>query len=188
MRKIVNATSMTLDGDITHVTDWHLPYFREEAREAATVQLFASDALIMGRRTYQVFAGTWPQRAGTDAFADRMNSIDKYVVSRTLHAPEWENTRVISGDVAAEVRRLRAADGRNILQYGFGPVTRLLLENGLLDELRLWLHPVLSGRAAPEECLRSDALPASFTLNGTETHRTGVVILSYTPEPALVRG
>ncbi|MEV0369002.1 dihydrofolate reductase family protein [Streptomyces sp. NPDC050636] len=184
MRKIINATYMTLDGDITNMQDWHFPYFGEEARQAATAQLFGSDALIMGRKTYEAFSDAWPQRAGADEFADRMNSMPKYAVSTTLRDPAWTNTSVISGDVAAEVRKLKAGPGGNILQYGFGQVTRLLLDNGLLDELRIWLHPVLSGKAAPSELLYRDGLPTAFTLNGTEAHSTGMIILSYTPQPA----
>jgi hypothetical protein len=87
---------------------------------------------------------------------------------------------VISGDVVADVRALKERK-RSVLQYGYGPVTRLLLENGVLDELRIWLHPVLSGKAKPTDLLYRDTGLATFTLNGVETHSTGLVILSYTP-------
>ncbi|GAA3372412.1 dihydrofolate reductase family protein [Streptomyces sannanensis] len=182
MRKIVNATYMTLDGDIANMQDWHFDYFGEEAAKAAGAQLFGSDALIMGRRTYDGFSEAWSARAGADAFADRMNGIEKYVVSSTLQHPTWTNTSVISGDVVAQVRKLKEQPGGDILQYGFGPVTRLLLDNGLLDELRIWLHPVLSGKAEPSELLYRDGIRTGFTLTGTEVHSTGLIILSYAPK------
>jgi dihydrofolate reductase len=180
MGRIVNATYMTLDGDIKNMPDWHFEFFGTEAERAATAQLYSSDALIMGRQTYEGFAQAWPARAGADVFADRMNSIEKYVVSTTLTDPEWTNTTVVGGDVVAEVRALKERR-RSILQYGYGPVTRLLMENGLLDELRIWLHPVLSGKAAPTDLLYRDIGQTVFRLNGVETHSTGIVILSYTP-------
>lgn len=183
MRKIVNATYMTLDGDITNMRDWHFPYFGDEARAAASAQLFTSDALIMGRATYDGFSQAWPERAGADEFADRMNSMRKYVVSSSLKDPGWTNTEVISTNVVEQVRTIKEQPGGDILQYGFGPVTRLLLDHGLLDELRIWLHPVLSGRAAPSEVLYRDAPRTSFVLTGTEVHSTGMIILSYAPQP-----
>ena len=181
MRRIVNATYMTLDGDISNMQDWHFDYFGDEAVRAASDQLFGSDALVMGRMTYEGFAPAWSQRKGADEFADRMNAIDKYVVSSTLRDAEWSNTTVINGDVVAELTRLKQQPGRAILQYGFGSVTRLMIDNGLLDELRIWLHPVLSGKAEARDLLYRDATQTRFALNGTEVHSTGLVILSYTP-------
>ena len=143
--------------------------------------MFGSDALIMGRKTYDAFSQAWPERAGTDAGADRMNNIRKYVVSSSLKDPSWNNTVVIDGNVVAEVRRLKEQESGSILQYGFGDVTRLLLNNGLLDELRIWLHPVLSGKAKPSDLLYRDDTQTRFDLIGTDVHSTGVVILSYVP-------
>ncbi|MPZ83441.1 MAG: dihydrofolate reductase [Actinophytocola sp.] len=182
MGKIVNATYMTLDGDVQNVQDWHFAYFGDEARRAATGQLYMSQALIMGRETYEGFEQAWSTRTGADEFADRMNSIKKYVVSTTLKDPTWTNTTVVggSGDTVAELRALKEQEG-DILQYGYGQVTRLLVENGLLDELRIWLHPVLSGKAKPTDLLYRDSDQVSFTLNGVETQSTGLIVLSYTP-------
>lgn len=181
MRTIVNATYMTLDGDITNMQNWHFSYFSDKAAAAAREQLFDSDALIMGRKTYEGFAPAWMSRAGADDFSDRMNSIEKYVVSTTLTDPEWPNTTVISQDVVARLRQLKNKPGQQLLQYGFGPVTRLLLDNGLLDELRIWLHPVLSGAASAEDLLYRDMDQTAFSLNGTEVHENGLVILCYAP-------
>jgi len=181
MRKIINATYMTLDGDISNMGDWHFDYFGDEAMKAATDQLAGSDALIMGRKTYEGFAAAWPERAGTDDFADQMNAIKKYVVSSTLTDPSWTNTTVISGDVVAQVKEIKEEPGLNILQYGYGSVSQLLLDNGLLDELRIWLHPVLSGKAKPTELLYRDAKQSRFELIDTDAHSTGMIILSYAP-------
>ena len=81
----------------------------------------------------------------------------KYVVSTTLQDPEWTNTRVIEGDVAAEIARLKEAPGKDIVQYGFGAVSRLLLQHGLLDELRLWVHPLILGRGSIGDLLFGEA-------------------------------
>jgi dihydrofolate reductase len=103
----------------------------------------------------------------------------KYVVSTTLTDPEWENTRVISGDVAAEIERLKAADGRDIVQYGYGVVTRLLLERDLLDEVRLWFHPLILGRGEPADLLFGPAPASAWQLVDTTALSSGIVILSY---------
>lgn len=88
-----------------------------------------------------------------------------------------------SGDLVAEIRALKEQEG-DILQYGYGDVTRLMIRHGLLDELRIWLHPVLSGKASPNQLLYRDGDQVRFTLNGAETHSSGLVVLSYTPVAA----
>jgi dihydrofolate reductase len=181
MGKIVNATYMTLDGDIQNMGDWHFAFFGEEAAQTAQEQLDAADALIMGRATYDRMAPAWTARAGEDTFADRMNEITKYVVSNSLTRPAWQNVTVVNGDVAGRLREIRQLTDRDIVQYGFGPVTRLLLENGLLDELRIWLHPVLSGKAKPEDLLYRDMPRTTFTLADANVHSTGIVVLTYRP-------
>jgi dihydrofolate reductase len=185
MGKIVNATYMTLDGDTENMQDWHFDYFGLEARRVAASQLMLSDALIMGRKTYENFTDAWPHRGEDDPFAQTMNTIKKYVASTTLTDPKWTNSTVIggTGDLVAEVRALKEQSG-DILQYGYGPVTRQLIEHGLVDELRVWLHPVLSGKATPTDLLYRDGDQVRFSLNGVETHSTGLVVLSYTPESA----
>jgi len=187
MRKIVNTTYMTLDGDMTNMERWHFDFFTESAEcaEAARVLMFGSDALIMGRVTYEGFAPAWTERAGADEFADRMNSIKKYVVSNTLTDPTWTNTEVIGGnDVVEQLRRLKDSEGEQILQYGFGAVSRLLLDNGMLDELVIWLHPVFSGDAKFADLLYRDGPQTRFDLVGTDVHSTGMVLLTYRPRTA----
>ncbi|HEV7932430.1 MAG TPA: dihydrofolate reductase family protein [Actinomadura sp.] len=105
----------------------------------------------------------------------------KYAVSTTLDRAEWNNTSIISGDVATEIAKLKEEPGQDILQYGFGPVTRTLLEHGLLDELRLWIHPVLVGTGSPDELLTKDGFAASLELADTKVFGSGVIIATYRP-------
>ncbi len=183
MGKIINSTYITLDGDITNMEQWHFDYFDQDAVATASELLFGADAVIMGRETYDGFEPVWSSRSG-DEYTDRMNGIDKYVVSTTLTEPTWHNTSVINGDVAAEIGKLKERTERSIVQYGFGAVSRLMVENGLLDELHLWVHPVLSGQAKPEDLIYRDFPQTAFELAGTHTHASGVVVLRYAAKAA----
>ena len=112
----------------------------------------------------------------------------KYVVSTTLKDPEWTNTQVIDGDVAGEITRLKEAPGKDIVQYGFGAVSRLMLEHGLLDELRLWVHPLIVGAARPGDLLFG-AAPGDRLRARRHDDRSsdGIVILSYQADKPLPR-
>jgi dihydrofolate reductase len=110
------------------------------------------------------------------------------VVSTTLKDPEWNNTRVIGGDVVAEVTKLKHAPGKDIVQYGFGAVSRLLLEHSLLDELRLWVHPLILGSGSPADLLFGEAPAVGFRLADATTLSDGTVILSYQTDKTLDRG
>src|SRR4029079_12802204 len=148
MRKIINSTYITLDGVIGDPQDWPDNGIEGDGTglKVQTDLLCGCDALLMGGRTYPGFAPAWMDRSG-DPFSDRMNSMAKYVVSSTLTDPEWNNTTVISADPIAAIRRLKQQPGQDIVQYGFGQLSYALLEHGLLDELRLWVHPLFVGRA-----------------------------------------
>jgi dihydrofolate reductase len=154
MRKIINSTYISLDGVIEGPHLW--PSLGRDGDDRAgqiqTDLLLSCDAVLMGRRTYDGFAPVWPTRSG-DPYSDRINAMPKYVVSTTLKDPEWTNTRVIDRDVAAEITRLKEAPGQDIVQYGYGAVSRLMLEHGLLDELRLWVHPLIVGAGRPSVIL-----------------------------------
>ena len=138
----------------------------------------ACDALLMGRRTYEGFAPVWQSRSG-DPFSDRINTMPKYVVSTTLEDPDWANTTVISGDVAGQIRELKDRSGQDIVQYGFGAVSTLLMEHGLLDELRLWIHPLFVGAGTPDDLLFSKAPATHFELTDSTILGNGMAILSY---------
>jgi dihydrofolate reductase len=180
MGKIVNSTYMTVDGDITNMQDWHFEAWNDEAAKAAGEIMGAPEALIMGRKTYDGFFPAWSAQSGAESGADRMNSIRKYVVSNTLTDPEWNNTSVIGGDdVAGRIRALKEGMDGDLLQYGFGDVTRLMLAEGLLDQLKLWLHPVFSGNATADERISPDMPQVPMRLTDTHVHSSGMVILSY---------
>jgi dihydrofolate reductase len=116
MRHIANATYMSLDGVVQHPELWTFDYRSNDAAQVSHDQLFAADALIMGRHTYDIFAAHWPAATDPNGFADRMNNIPKYVLSRTLTKPSWTNTTVLAGDnVVDRIRALKQEPGQNIL-------------------------------------------------------------------------
>src|ERR1700760_375681 len=146
MSRLINSTYITLDGAVENPQNWPSGRHQDDGRaqEIQTKLLLDSDAVLMGRRTYEGFAPVWSGRSG-DPYSDRINAIEKYVVSTTLTDPEWNNTTVLASP--EPIAELKAGDGMDIVQYGFGPVTRFLLEHDLLDELRLWVHPFFVGQA-----------------------------------------
>lgn len=179
MRQIVNSTYVSLDGVIEHLEDWHFEYFDDAANEIGWNQLAASDALLMGRLTYEGFAEAWQSRTGD--YADKINSMQKYVVSSTLTEVEWDNTTLIGDEPVAAIRRLREEPGGSILQYGFGQLSLTLIDHGLLDRLRLWVHPVFVGNAKPGDLLSGDCTMTRFDLVESNVLETGVAILTYQP-------
>jgi dihydrofolate reductase len=186
MRRIINSTYITLDGVVEAPHLWPSLGRGSDAR-ADDIQgelLFACDAMLMGRHTYDGFAPVWSARSG-DPLSDRFNAMPKYVVSTTLRDPEWNNTRVIDGDVATAVEELKATDGKDIVQYGYGAVTRLLLEHGLLDELRLWVHPLILGRGEAGDLLFGAVPATGFRLVDTTALSNGIVILAYETDQRL---
>jgi dihydrofolate reductase len=147
----------------------HYAYKLEELDEA--------ESLLLGRVTYEGFAAAWPEREGP--FAEKINSMPKYVVSSTLSDPEWENTTVLSGDPIEEVSRLRDADGGPILVNGSAQLVHVLCEAGLVDEYRAMVHPVLVA-----DGLRMFPDPAEMLklrLADTKAYESGVALLIYEP-------
>jgi len=176
MRKIIESTLVSLDGVIGDPHLWAMNYFDDEAQKDSLETLLASDAMLMGRRTYEIFAGVWPARTGD--YADRMNGIRKYVFSSTLERADWNNSTIIRGDVATEVAKLKQQDGQGLVMYGHGPLGQTLLEHGLLDELRVWIHPILVGSG---RLLFREGEKTILKLIAKKTLGTGVVVLSYQP-------
>ncbi len=152
MGKIVATEFITLDGVIDDPGGqhggrggWAFKFERGEAGNRFKYEeLMAADAQLLGRTTYEGFAEAWPKMKGDD-FGQKMNEMPKYVVSSTLTDPTWENTTVISGDLASEIPALRDRHEGNILVAGSGQLVRGLLEAGLLDELRLMVYPTVLG-------------------------------------------
>ena len=178
MRKIIVSTQASMDSVIEDPQTWVFDYANDEFFQYAREQLSASDALIMGRVTYEGFAQAWPPQAGSNEFADRMNSLPKYVASRTLKGPLTWNANLIQGDVAKAVAELKQQPGQNILQYGSGELTRTLLKHGLIDEYRVLVYPVAVGaglhlfeKIEKTKMKLLEAIPFS----------TGVVALHYQP-------
>jgi dihydrofolate reductase len=184
MRKIINSTYITLDGAVEDPHLW--PSVGDSGGEADAVQwelLQACDAVLMGRRTYESFAAVWPTRSG-DPFSDRINAMPKYVVSTTLRDPAWTNTTVIRDDVPGELARLKRQEGGHVVQYGVGPVTHTLLEHGLLDELRLWVYPLILGRGGPAAPHFLRCPTTRLRLEGSTGMPNGVTILRHAVRPA----
>jgi dihydrofolate reductase len=177
MGKIVSSTFISLDGVINHMETWHFDFIDDESDALAIQQLRDSDALLMGRHTYEIYASAWPSREGD--YADRINAMPKYVASTTLQSPKWANTTVLDGDLAEAVAKLKQDTDRDILMHGYGPVAKTLVRHGLLDELFLWVHPTLAGVGTLSDMLISDGLNKRLTLLDAKTLESGVVLLSY---------
>lgn len=182
MRPIISSTNVSLDGLIGDLERWQANYIDDASNRIVSELLFASDALLLGRRTYENFARAWP--SGTGDVADKFNSIKKYVASTTLDKADRPNTEIINHDLTGTVAELKKQPGKQILTYGFGPVAQTLLHQGLLDEIRLWIHPVLLGDLGTSDTLFRAGNTARLTLLRTQVLDSGVVILTYRPAGA----
>jgi len=186
VRHVVVSTYVTLDG-VVQPLDWTAPFAHPEHGAYSRELLFASDAVVMGRETYESFAGVWASRTsaddgpGEEGFIDRINSLPKYVASTTLHVPlAWNNSHVIEGDVADAVADLKRQPGQSILMYGCGPVARALLQRGLIDELRLWVYSVIAGSG--ERIFNGAVEPTYLQHVDTTPFSSGVVVQTYQPK------
>ena len=168
------------DGGFAH-GGWSTPYFDAELMGTAIGEgMSTAEALLFGRRTWQAMAAAWPERAG-DPYADQMNAIAKYVASRTLTQDDltWNTTLLSSDDAVADIAALRGRDGGDLVSWGSAGLVRSLLAEGLVDELNLFLEPILLGggkRIFPED---GEARP--LRLVKCVTARTGVQICTYHP-------
>lgn len=176
MRKIVHAIYSSLDG-VVEEPAWTNPFFNDELAVLQRLQLFASDALLLGRVTYEGFAAAWPSMTDEDGFAARMNSMPKFVASRTLEPEEatWGAT-VMRDGAEAEVERLKKEDGGDLLVYGSPTFADALTMAGLIDEYRLMVFPTVVGQGAR---LFSRATIERLTLRNVVTTSTGVAMLTY---------
>jgi dihydrofolate reductase len=183
MRKLIESTFVTLGGDIGSPQDWGMPYLScEEGGRLNRELLFGADALLLGRKTYEGLSAAYIAMAAGEAgspsdFVARMNAIPKYVASTTLTEVGW-NASLLDGDVTARIAELKNQPGDYLLKYGTGPLDRVLLEHGLLDEIHLWMVPVTTG---PGQRLFEDVGATGLKLTGTRTLSTGVVVLTYVP-------
>ncbi len=159
---------------------WTFQFFNDEAGKFKFDELFAADALLLGRVTYQHFAAAWPSMTDEEGFADRMNSLPKFVASTTLQEPlEW-NATLIQGDVAEAVSKLKQQPGQDILICGSADLVHTLMQHDLIDEFRLMLFPVILGSG--KRLFREGIASTALRLVETKTFSSGVVVLSYAPD------
>jgi dihydrofolate reductase len=175
MRKIVSGLFISLDGVIENANDWIGPWFNGELGQAVGGMIAGQDAMLLGRITYDEFAAHWPHQEGD--MADTMNGTAKYVVSSTLETADWKNTTLIAGDVVAEVTALKQQPGQNIGMTGSGTLVRYLLRHGLVDELHLFIFPVVLGAGTRLFPDGEQKLPLKVI--GSETFDTGVIHVTY---------
>jgi dihydrofolate reductase len=172
------------DGGFAH-GGWSHPFFDPETMGANYAEAMdRAAALLFGRRTWQTMAAAWPERAG-DPFADRMNAIPKYVVSSTLRDDEltWDNTTRVPGEEAlARIHELHEADGGDLLVMGSPTLVRTLLSEGLVDELRLMIEPVILG--AGKRIFPDDGALRTLELVSATTSGMGVLVCTYRPVSA----
>jgi dihydrofolate reductase len=177
MGHLIVSAQMTLDGVIDHNDEWFSGDGEHEGRGAFD-ELFAADAILLGRKTYEGLAAYWPASTDTSGFADRLNSLPKHVASNTLREPlEW-NATLIKGDPADRVPELKQQYRGNLLSYGCGRLAHNLVNRGLVDEVRLWVHPVVFGDGQrPFDGLG----PVWLRLTSTTTFKSGIALLCYRP-------
>ncbi len=181
MRKIIASEYITLNGIMEDPGGggWSFPFWNEEAAQFKFDELFASDALLLGRVTYEGFAQAWPSMKDEQGFAERMNSIPKYVVSTTLSQATWNNSKIIKDNVVEEITMLKQQPGQDILIAGSANLVNTLMQHNLIDEYKLMLHPILVGKG---KRLFSDGIAKQvLKLVDTKAFSTGVVILTYQP-------
>jgi dihydrofolate reductase len=176
MRKIVAGIMTSLDGVVEIPEEWMGPYFTPELGQAVGSLMGAQDAMLLGRVTYEMFAAHWPQQTGE--MADTMNGTPKFVVSGTLESADWQNSTLIPAATAfAEIADLKQQPGKNIGMTGSGTLTASLLREGLLDELHLFVFPLVVGSGQRLFGPSGGQLP--LQLLGSATFGTGVVHLTY---------
>jgi len=180
VRKIVAGLFISLDGVYEAPGEWHFPYFNDEMGEAVQSQIDATDTMLLGRVTYQEFASYWPHQSNDEVpLADHMNNTPKVVVSETLDSLDWQNSTLIKGNVVEELTRLKQQPGKNIGITGSGTLVASLLRAGLLDELRLLVHPIVVGKG--KRLFATEGEARGLRLADAQTFSTGVLYLTYTP-------
>lgn len=171
---IKSSLFISLDGVIEAPEEWHFPYFDDQMGAAVGALMSETDATLLGRQSYEEFAGHWPNADPSDPMTEMMNSARKYVVSSSLTDAAWENSTVISGDVAAELTKLKA-DTR-LSTTGSATLVQWMLEQNLVDELHLLVHPIVVGKGKK---LFSDGATVPLKLISSNTFDSGVLHLVY---------
>ncbi|MFG1941502.1 dihydrofolate reductase family protein [Nonomuraea sp. NPDC048826] len=180
MAKIISSFFISLDGVVESPDQWHFPYWNDEMGAVVEAGMGNQAALLMGRKLYEEWSSYWTTTGEDQEIAELFNNAPKYVVSSTMEKADWNNTTVINGDVAAQLRELKEQlSGGDIQMSGSATTVRWLLANGLLDELNLLVHPIAVGRG---QRLFEDTPTHPLKLVKSETFQTGVLHLVYTPD------
>jgi dihydrofolate reductase len=179
MRRLIESTLMSLDGVVESPHTWTGRYWDEESERHALAALDGYDAFVFGRVTYETFAASWGKMKG-NAYIERINAMKKYVLSTTLRETTW-NATLLEGDAAEEITRLKRQPGKDLIKYGTGNVDRTLLARGLIDELHIWLIPVVAGKGRR---LLEGVEPTNLKLKliGEKSFGNSSVLLRYMPQ------
>ena len=175
--KVVVTEFVSLDGVIEEPQNWSFPYWNDEIGKFKNDELLASDAQLLGRVTYEGFADAWPSRTGD--FADRFNSMPKYVVSTTLDKAEWQNSHLIKKNIPEEIARLKQQPGQDITVHGSPTLVQTLIQHNLVDQYNLLVYPVILGSG---KRLFEEGSNTKLKLVETKPFNSGVVTLIYQPE------
>jgi dihydrofolate reductase len=177
MRKVVVTEFMTLDGVVEAPEKWSFPYWNADAEKFKNAELSATGALLLGRVTYEGFATAWPGRTGE--FADRFNSLPKYVASSTLKKLDWKGSESLQGSLSDAIKRLKRSDGGDIVVHGSVTLVQSLMEHDLVDQYHVLVYPVVIGSG---KRLFRAGQQSKFKLVDSTVFGTGVVALTYQPE------
>jgi dihydrofolate reductase len=177
--RLVATEYVSLDGVFEEPGQWSFPFFSDEAAQFKSRELQQSDALLLGRRTYEGFAAAWPTMEGTGEFGEKMNAMPKYVVSATLERADWSGTTVVRGDLAVEIGKLKDQPGQDLLLAGSARLLSWLCSADLVDLYRFMVHPIVLGKGAR---LFADGIDQTvLRLTHHEVFDSGIVILEYQP-------
>ncbi len=177
--RLVATEYVSLDGVCDEPGMWSGPFFDDDVAAFKWAELQASDALLLGRTTYQGFAAAWPLMTDTGDFGVKMNTMPKYVVSSTLDKVEWPGSTLIKGNLVEEVRRLKDEPGQDLLLSGSATLFNTLLQENLIDVYRLMVHPIVLGKG--QRLFAEDNNETTLRLTTTQTYTTGVVVHEYQP-------
>ncbi len=199
MRKLVVGTFLTVDGVMQAPGGpdedreggfkhggWSVNYWDEVMGQRITETTLRGGALLLGRKTYEIFAAHWPNVGGDDPIAAKLNSMPKFIASRTLDRVTWNNSTLIEGDVAAAVAALKEQPGDNIQVTGSGELIQTLSRHDLVDEYQLWVFPIVLGTG--KRLFAGGAVPSALKLVDTQTSSTGVAINTYERSGAIEYG
>jgi dihydrofolate reductase len=176
MRKVVSGLFISLDGVTESPDKWQFDHFDEDMMANMGAHIAAEDTILLGRVTYEEWAPYWPTSTD-EPYASHVNGTPKHVVSTTLNKVEWKNSTLIKGNLAEEIAKLKQQPGKNIGVAGSPTLVRSLLQNDLLDELTLMVHPVVVGSG--KRLFKDGGDLKRLKLVDSKTTPTGVVILTY---------